>query len=965
MIKAQHKTLLAFLLIVIFPLSLWSSFTGWNSFVVTFNKNLYGNGRKIWQIASYDERWTYFANDNGLLQFDGNVWSLYPLRNQSPLRAVLPSSNMQRIYVGGINEYGYFEPGDDGNLIYHCLSDTLDGDYRFLGNIWGIHESDNIIYFCGDSRVIKYWNGQFSIIEVGTKIDCSNVVNGTLYVGTENGVNVLVGNKFFPLQGADGLMRNRIRGIESYKDGILVATAYDGLFYCDGHGMSRFETGIEDYMRENEIFCMAKQGARIALGTIHQGLLVLDTETMAVQYYNEYNKLSNNTVLSLAFDATGNLWAGLEGSIDYICLNLPFTNLYSYPYSYGAGYTVAVENGNLYLGTNRGLYYTSYPVRMNGERLDIFPIPNSSGQVWSLCRIKDELLCLHDRGVFVVQGANVKRILEIDGAWTCQPVMNHDNLIYIGVYNGIYVAEKVGNDWKLKGKIIGLDESCRVFEQESEKIIWVFNNKTVFRFELGDDLLHVINRKAYGVEDGFPAGSNNYVTKVQNKIFFTTQHGVYHYDPQTDRMVPSSDINSLLNGPSPYLCLREYNNHLISLNEHEICLANLHTYKRAANTRIIPIHQSLVGLIPDFGNVYPLSDSLMIIPSEEGFALLQIPNQKTKGSAPRSVFIRNMYLSYPKDSLVYTANFQNKKIKPVIDYSYNSVRIDYSTSNFLWADDVRFQYRLNQGEWSNYTTMCTKEYSNLSEGEYMFEVKAVFSDGSAMTDTIDFVIRAPWYRSVWAYSCYLLLICLFLYLIYRWEELRMLREKQQAVVEKDKKMKEMAKEYEEERARQEKQIMLLEKETLEHDLQHKSQEMANLMINFVRKNEMLNDIKAEIAKVIASLKGESAREGKKQLLLISSKIDANIQSDEVLKRIEEQFDLIHNNFMKRLHAKHPTLSNNERMMCAYLKMNLSTKEIAPLLNISVRGVETIRYRLRKKFGLEREDSLVDYLNNQL
>ena len=136
MIKAQHKTLLAFLLIVIFPLSLWSSFTGWNSFVVTFNKNLYGNGRKIWQIASYDERWTYFANDNGLLQFDGNVWSLYPLRNQSPLRAVLPSSNMQRIYVGGINEYGYFEPGDDGNLIYHCLSDTLDGDYRFLGNIW-------------------------------------------------------------------------------------------------------------------------------------------------------------------------------------------------------------------------------------------------------------------------------------------------------------------------------------------------------------------------------------------------------------------------------------------------------------------------------------------------------------------------------------------------------------------------------------------------------------------------------------------------------------------------------------------------------------------------------------------------------------------------------------------------------------------------------------------------------------
>ena len=134
------------------------------------------------------------------------------------------------------------------------------------------------------------------------------------------------------------------------------------------------------------------------------------------------------------------------------------------------------------------------------------------------------------------------------------------------------------------------------------------------------------------------------------------------------------------------------------------------------------------------------------------------------------------------------------------------------------------------------------------------------------------------------------------------------------------------------------------------------------MINFVRKNEELNERKQEVIQVSATLKGEAAKEGKRQLMIINSKIDSNIQSDEVLKRIEEQFDLIHNNFMKRLNTKHPDLSLNERMMCAYLIMNLSTKEIAPLLNISVRGVETIRYRLRKKFNLKREDSLNEYLN---
>ena len=101
------------------------------------------------------------------------------------------------------------------------------------------------------------------------------------------------------------------------------------------------------------------------------------------------------------------------------------------------------------------------------------------------------------------------------------------------------------------------------------------------------------------------------------------------------------------------------------------------------------------------------------------------------------------------------------------------------------------------------------------------------------------------------------------------------------------------------------------------------------------------------------------------ILLTNNKIDSNIESDDVLKRIEEQFDIIHNNFMLHLQAKYPDLSVNERMMCAYLKMNLSTKEIAPLLNMSIRGVETLRYRLRKKFDLSRDENLIDFLNSKI
>lgn len=963
MYMKNHKLYWLFSWLFLFPFV--ELFAGWNSFIVNFDKSLYGKGAQTWQIAPYDDKWVYFANKNGMVQFDGNVWSVFPLNNSSDVRSVLPSAAQKRIYVGGINEFGYYKPDADGSLVYHCMSDTLDGSIRFLGNVWGIHEVDNILYFQGDDRVIKYLNGKYTAIEMDAKIDCSNMVNGILYVGTDRGVWLLVGNTFFPLQGGDTLASKRIRGIIPYKKGVLVVTAYNGLYYCDGRTVEPFMTGAEDFMRENEVFCVAKKDDKIALGTIHKGLVLIDCSTGQLKYFNENNGLRNNTVLSVSFDVAGNLWAGLDSGIDYVCLSSPFTNLYSYPYSYGTGYTAAVENGYLYLGTNRGLYYTPYPVKLNGNLPDINPMPQSSGQVWNLCRIGDELFCLHDRGIFQIRGTSVKRVTDITGAWSCQLVTGHTDLMYVGVYNGLYLVAKKNGEWTVACKIDGMGDSCRLFEQENEKVIWVYNTDHVTRIELTDDLTKVLNIKEYDKDDGFPAGRDMYVSKVEGRIYFATSSGIYKYNPHKEIMEPCPDMNNLLNGSSVYSRLLEYNDKLISLSPHEICSANLGTYKRGSNTSITPIQQSLVELVPDFEAIIPLSDSLMIIPNEEGFALFSIPAVKTRQDHAHSLYIKNMYLSYPKDSLVYTANFLGQKSFPQISYSLNSVRFEYGLPSFMQGDDIHFQYRLNKGNWSDFTAVSTKEYSNLSEGEYTFEVKAVFPDGTTSLDEIMFRILPPWYRSVPAYICYIVLALFALWYIYRWDDVRVRRKKQQAVIEKDKELHELEKGYEEEKARQEKQIMQLEKERLEYDLQHKSQEMANLMINFVRKNEMLTEIKSEIYKVSTLLKGEGTREGKQQLMLINSRIDANIQSDEVLKRIEDQFDLIHNNFMKRLHAKHPDLSNNERMMCAYLKMNLSTKEIAPLLNISVRGVETIRYRLRKKLGLEREDSLTDYLNNKL
>lgn len=937
--------------------------TDWNNFIINYNKNLYGKGSQTWQINSYDEGWVYFGNQNGMLQYDGNSWSVFPLNNDSDVRSVLPSTAQKRIYVGGISEFGYFEPGANGHLNYICLSDSISEEERAIGNVWGIHEADNILYIQGDNRVIKYLNGKFTSIDAECKIDCSDMVKGVLYVGTDKGVMVLIGNTFFPLRGAEPLATKRIRGIIPHTTGVIVVTAYDGLFHCDGDLCIPYKTGVEEFLSENEIFCVATSDDLIALGTVHKGIVVINRLTLEVKYFNENNGLQNNTVLSLTFDLQGNLWVGLDNGIDYVCLNSPLTNLYTYPHSYGTGYDALLANNYLYLATNRGLYYTNYPVALNADRPDVHPIPHSSGQVWSLNKIGDDVFCMHDRGLFLVEGLSLRRVGQITGAWTCQLVMGTENRMYVGVYDGLYLLEKRSGEWKVLHRIAGTTDSFRFFEQESAQILWMSDQNRCIRVELDPTLTRVVKQTLFDVEEGFPSDKKIRINKVSGKVYFSTLEGIYEYNHYTKRMEHSEDINSRLNGIAPYYSIKEYGGHILGLNQREICISNLVTYKRGASTYILPLDMPAVELVRGAETLVPLSDSLIIVPNDNGFVLARIPSQRPRKDYSKAIHIRNVFISYPKDSLIYTDNFLGEKERPEVPFSQNAIRFEYGITSFTHGEEVSYQYRLDDDAWSDFTQSTVKEYSNLSEGTHVFEVKAIFTDAMSATDTFTFQILPPWYRTNVAYICYLILFAFLMWYVYKWDDVRVKRKKQQAVIEKDKELQEKEKEFEKENARKERQIIHLEKEKLEHDLQYKSQEMANLMINFVRKNEILTEIKSDLFKVISAAKNNSGKDIKQLLLVVSNKIDSNIKSDDVLKRIEEQFDLVHNNFMKRLQERHPDLSLNERMMCAYIKMDLSSKEIAPLLNISVRGVETVRYRIRKKLLLEREDSLTDYLNS--
>lgn len=358
--------------------------------------------------------------------------------------------------------------------------------------------------------------------------------------------------------------------------------------------------------------------------------------------------------------------------------------------------------------------------------------------------------------------------------------------------------------------------------------------------------------------------------------------------------------------------------------------------------------------------LYFINDSTVIFPGYNGYTFFNFshPGRDTNLKL-HLARINEVSVTTPSDSLLYTANFTCRREKITINYAQNSLRISYGIADDARSGLVSYSYRLSGEEWSAPTPATVKEYTNLKDGRYRFEIKATTIDGTVDTDSIEFTILHPWYKSRLAIAIYVALAMILIVALIKVERHLLSVKERRVVREKDRELAQRQADFEKEAQMKDRKIMELEKEKLHSELQHKSQEMANAMASIASKNETLINVKQELRNIYGKLNPGS--EQRKAILALQNSIDVSLQSDDVMKRFEDEFDLVHNDFMKNLRSRYPDLSNNEVLLCAYIKMNLSTKEIAPLMNISVRGMETMRYRIRKKFNLEREESLQEFL----
>ncbi len=937
----------------------------------------YSSGKQNWWIDMTETGVMLFANCQGLLTFDSEEWCTYPLNNFSDVRAVHYNKVQDRIYAGGTNEIGYYcHDPRVGSLKYNTLTDQLATDARDFGEIWAIFqcENGNYVFSAKHKVLVMKPGGEFVTFSVPHAINCSALTPYGTILACRERIYTIRNMKLQPLAGSEALAGKTVRAITPLDDGrVLFATDCEGLWIYDGEHAEPWTLDISDWLASNIIFCVARQGETIAFGTVRGGLAVRNLKDGTTLYANAGTGLQNNTVLSMRFDRQGNLWLGLDQGLAYVQVQSPYRELLSQNSTCGTGYTTLVDGGRILLGTNQGLYTLPWPVPSSAEP----PVPvlmsGLSGQIWSLRNIGGDILCGGDHGAWHIQGTAVRSIDGLEGTWDFKPIPGEPQLAIASDYSGLAVLEKTAGQWHLRNRIVGFEGSSGSFELGRDGCVWISMwQKGIYRLWLDEERTKVVKCQVYNADNGLPTDDNNLLSKVDDDIVVTAADGFHRYLPLSGKLERDTILNGL------------FGVHELRLRLIEDPRGNVWAFNSERVS--IGLQQDDGTLVVDTASFRPLAprlqhglghfgftpDGRIVLNTENGFIVAD--NHRGVLPPPARLFIRRVTATADSDTVVYEAptrfdeNADGKAAQAVLTLAkeLNTLRIEFVMPEFVAPSAVQYACWLEGYDQTWRTTGANfKEYTRLPKGSYTLHVRCLDSTtGQTDVCTMQIEIRPAWYETWWATALYAVLSLMLLYgsamLLYRRYRLKL----QATARKRERDLREQQTRFDMEQQRKEKELVQLKNEQLELELKHKGSQLADSTVNLIRKNDMLQLLDEHMSELSESIRREDPKAKQMKVIReIRQEIATNIEDDSQWNRFEENFNLVYDNFLQKLTDRYPVLKLSDRKLCAYLRMGLSSKEMASLLNTSVRSIETARYRLRRKLELDQGRNLQDFLQS--
>ena len=907
--------------------------------IVKYPSSVYNAGNQNWMISQDKNQFIFFANNEGLLEFNGSNWNLYPSPNETILRSVKVVGD--KVFTGCYMEFGFWVRQANNKLKYNSLSEKIKSkiidDEQFWNILnyeqWVIFQSLNQIYIYDTKsekfNIIPSKNGILKSFQVDNSIYFQVVNEGLFEI--ENGKQKLISNH-------PTLKNNKIVNIFSTEEGLLLQTQYSGFYKLIAENLVKFTTEVDSEIASSSVYSSQQLSDKgFAIGTVSNGIFIVSAEGKKKYHLTQNKGLSNNTALSLFEDVDKNLWIGLDNGINCINLQSPIRSFSDDTGMLGTVYTSLLYNGNLYIGTNQGLFYK------NASSDSAFQfIKGTKGQVWSVFEYNNTLFCGHDSGTFTITNNTAQLIFSNSGTWKFEIIPNQPNLLLQGNYYGISVLQKVGNQWQFKNKLSGFDYSSKYFEINNKLEVFVSHEyKGVFRFQLDRSFAKAKNIFTYKSPT---KGKNASLTKFNSDIYYANKEGIFKLNSKTKRFEKDRNLSAVFEKDeyTSGKLIVDNSNKLWLFSKNYIHYFTLSKLSNQLKENIIPIPASLTNSMLGYENITQLSHSNYLIGTTDGYYTINLNDLSFKNY---SVSISNVSVNKLDEKII------NYSIKEEGSYRHdeNNITFSYTVPEYNKYINAEYQYVLEglQDQWSEWSAKTTTNFKNLPPGTYVFKVRAKIANSKPENvATYTFTIKKPWYATNFAVFIYFVLgffAAVYIHKTYK----KYYREKEQKLIEENNLLLEIA------ALESNQQLMRLKNEQLSQDVDSKNKELAVSTMSLLKKNELLSLIKEDLK--------NNSDEGSKSIKSVISTINKNINEEDTWTVFKEAFDNADNDFLKKVKQAHASLTPNDLRLCAYLRLNLSSKEIAPLLNISVRSVEIKRYRLRKKMDLPHEKGLVEYI----
>ncbi len=903
--------------------------------IQSYSPSLYNAGTQNWKITQDNNRNVYFANNDGLLQYNGNQWRLYPTPNASILRSVYAMDNI--IYSGSYMDFGFWKPSPTGVLEYNSLVDDLSFEMFEDEQVWSINHYNQFVIFQTLDRLIIFDQLDFQLDSIipSKKILRSFIQNGNIFFQQADGAiyQILNGEASLIIPAASMGDKSVIQIFDSDSQ-ILLVTERNGFYKWFNNKLTPVLSTTRENLKQKSIYSATQTPkGDYVLGTVSHGLYVFSPEGKFKYQYNRNNGLSNNTVLSTYVDLDGNLWAGLDNGICIVNLDAPFSLELDYEGRLGTVYDSVVHNGILYLGTNQGLFYKKYP-----SNDDFSSISTLEGQVWDLTIINNQLLCGHNRGPYLIENNSAIPLASFMGAWNFKHL--NKNTLLVGSYDGIHVFLKSQNSWIYSHRIEGFDISSRFLEvTPSNQLLVSHEYKGVFLIKLNN---------TYTVTEEIKMMNNlenslySSLTSLNQNVYFLSESGFYVYQPEIEDFTLINEISALVtssNFTSGKL-VTDKNSQIWFFEKDNLVRLELNSLSSSFLVTKYPISYNIRATARGFENICLTKPNHYLMGTSSGYLIFDADSQNITQSPTQinKITTRNV-----KGEMIELPTNGSIRLTP----EFNNINLEFNVPKYETNNTVEFQYFLKgyNNAWSDWSSKSNLSFANLAYGNYEFQIRS--KSGGVENPTISsltFEISKPWYISnlmlIFYVSCLLVLSFVInnsYMLYYKKQKARLIAINQRKI--------ELA------TLRNKEEIMRLKNQSLQENIESKNRELAIATMAAIKKNQFLNRIIDDLEQTPKD----------RSVAQVIRTIKRNLKNDDDWKFFEEAFNNADKDFLKNIKAANPKLTHNDLKLCAYLRLNLSSKEIAPLLNISVRSVEIKRYRLRKKLNLEHNHSLTDYI----